>query len=787
MRYLGGYLSPQCDYKEAKAKLIKDIEDELGKLRYKKFHWRELRYAIEAVIQAKFRYYSLVVPLSRTEITMLDNKIAQLARTSLGMARSSTSHIIFMPERSPVGFGFPCLADTEANQLLTTARELLNEKKDILHKIGMARLKAYQKRLNWTENPLATPTKLPKDTHGETYYKKDFWFSRVAAAAAYLQTPLMDTHGHLNWTTRRAHDIPLHSALPHTTYMDILPHLRTHKLAWIGDIADCSGTKLTSPRLIGITKSTAPPAWWHKLKEQVTQDDTSALKLPVSPTPARLSHRRLDLRVGDIVTSPGTPVDVKDPLGPAKTQTYIEITKVGLLKDREHFWGRELVPHRTRFTHIEQGTVNQRREVIMRGEAPLKRPPKPSNKKPNSNSEPWTTDDDAINVARIPAVWTKVGHKTGKMTSVLLPTEDHSVTTTYATSQGIISPQKIITINETILGRCYIGEDGLIYSDSEDEKTAPLCYTCNLEIQSDHLLTCLASKNCTGTFHRQCSPTLTPSQQHWSCPHCVTLNRPQPAAPQLTPETLHKIQHATSTIYVASDGSVEGAQTGRAKSAWGVAICIDEETIYTAKGAIDIRQSEESSLRAELQGLTQLYRILPRNIDPRVAVDNKSAIQIHDKLFNPHTKQLYSDVRGTHSYKQTVIELHKAIRNRQQRLNLTHTHSHKEMEQTKNADLRARRLTLAAADGAATQGHLCTPIRIQPEAFPLYHEGQLIEKSASKILKSIAMQKHSLRLATRKREGYLMSEVLPGKTYSTTHWPDGEKSLQQSYLQIDCH
>ena len=107
---------------------------------------------------------------------------------------------------------------------------------------------------------------------------------------------------------------------------------------------------------------------------------------------------------------------------------------------------------------------------------------------------------------------------------------------------------------------------------------------------------------------------------------------------------------------MASDGSVEGAQTGAAKSAWGIAIRLDGQTIYTHCGAIKIRQSEESSLRAELEGLTQLYTILPRDITPRVAVDNLSAIHIHNNLFDPRTKWLYDDFRGDHTYKQTILQ-----------------------------------------------------------------------------------------------------------------------------------
>jgi hypothetical protein len=612
MRYLGGYLSPQCDFKEAKEKLMHDLTAEIDKLKYKKLHWKEVRYAIQAVIQAKYRYYSLVVPLSRTEIKTLDNKIAQIARASLGMAKSSTSHVLYMPENGPAGFSFPSLMDTEAVQLLTTAHDILNESHSIVHNIAHARLQAYRDHINWTENPLDDPETVPKGANGETRYQKEHWFSRVAAAATYLKSPIRDQEKTLS-TAHRANDTPLHQALEPHVYVDILGHLRAHNLRWVGDIADSTGTRIIPPHLLGIRKhhnSIAPPEWWAKLHEQVTTaQTTNKLKYPVSPTATSLPHRRLILRQGDMVMTPGAPVNIQDPLGKVKEHKYIQITKVSMVGDREHFWGRELIPHTTRCTHIEQTPGQPRREVLMQGLNPLKIPPSHTTAKRRKQAvDPYELHDDAKNVAKISGTWTNIGQQSGKLTTVFLPTEDHSITTAYATTQGLMSPHRIQELTEEILSRCYVGDDGQIYSDTDTEEDNQQCQICNLQVHPIHQLRCHQNNRCTGIYHRQCIKTHTELQEQWSCQRCIKPEAWHPTPRKLNPTLQRYLRTRDSPIYVASDGSVKGAQTGQARSSWGPAISTGGEIVFSACGAIEIRQTEESSLRSEIQGL--IYRTI---------------------------------------------------------------------------------------------------------------------------------------------------------------------------------
>ena len=323
------------------------------------------------------------------------------------------------------------------------------------------------------------------------------------------------------------------------------------------------------------------------------------------------------------------------------------------------------------------------------------------------------------------------------------------------------------------MSRLYVLE-GNVYSDSDDDEAC--CQICSLPVTEKYKITCQQAKHCTGNFHKQCIEDTPLEANPWTCKTCLPkqdIRTPR----KLSNRQLQRLREADAQIYAASDGSVQAAQSGKATSSWGLAIRYKDIPIFSTGGAIQIRQSEESSLRAELQGLTELYHILPQDIQPRIAVDNETAIQIHDKLFNPYTKELYPTVRGVYTYTQAVVQLHKAIQTRTRRFHLTHTHSHREKEHTNNKDLQERRQVLATADTEAENSHSDHATQVQAEPFALWHNDHLIEKQATKILKAIAKENHGLKLKTHKREGALLKESAPGKTYTTTHWTDAQKKF----------
>ena len=59
--------------------------------------WREDRYIIQAVVTSKAIYYLNVTPLTDTELDALDRRIALQFKWKLHIAKSTSSHILYMP------------------------------------------------------------------------------------------------------------------------------------------------------------------------------------------------------------------------------------------------------------------------------------------------------------------------------------------------------------------------------------------------------------------------------------------------------------------------------------------------------------------------------------------------------------------------------------------------------------------------------------------------------------------------------------------------------------------
>jgi hypothetical protein len=94
--------------KKGKAMLLAIIHSILNVLQYKKLDWKEYRYIIQAVVESKAMYYLNVAPFTDAELLSLDRRIAGQFKRTLRLARSTSSHILYLPE-SQRGFALPSI------------------------------------------------------------------------------------------------------------------------------------------------------------------------------------------------------------------------------------------------------------------------------------------------------------------------------------------------------------------------------------------------------------------------------------------------------------------------------------------------------------------------------------------------------------------------------------------------------------------------------------------------------------------------------------------------------
>ena len=111
---------------------------------------------------------------------------------------------------------------------------------------------------------------------------------------------------------------------------------------------------------------------------------------------------------------------------------------------------------------------------------------------------------------------------------------------------------------------------------------------------------------------------------------------------------------------------------------------------------------EASSLRAELEGLIIAYKLIPAPLEVVHAVDNTTAIHIHNLIA---TGGLNDYFLLRQPYKATIIRLANAMKARGALLPVTHTHSHFEHKLSTNDSLNGRCQALAGADAAADNAH----------------------------------------------------------------------------------
>ena len=186
----------------------------------------------------------------------------------------------------------------------------------------------------------------------------------------------------------------------------------------------------------------------------------------------------------------------------------------------------------------------------------------------------------------------------------------------------------------------------------------------------------------------------------------------------------------------------------------------------------------------ELEGLIQAYHLIPPHISPIHAVDNETAIDIHDTLAATGLPQQRSLVKLP--YHSTVTRLYNAMQKRTTFLTVTHTLSHLEHLSSPDHDLNHRRKALAQADTLADEGHSSnSPIQDPSgtENYGLRIRGVLVEKASKSPFAHIQMLARKDTLYARRLEGAVhKTSPNPGWSTGGRKWPTFLRSFRHKLI-----
>jgi hypothetical protein len=131
-----------------------------------------------------------------------------------------------------------------------------------------------------------------------------------------------------------------------------------------------------------------------------------------------------------------------------------------------------------------------------------------------------------------------------------------------------------------------------------------------------------------------------------------------------------------------------------------VVLSSGQTKLIKRRGKVQVAAGEKSSYRVEVEGLIQLYTLLPTHIHTRHACDNEAAVKAH------YTTQHHAAL----DYRVTLDRLNTAITDRGgEPIDVIHTHSHLENVPTLDLDVHQRRQILAIADFQADRAHIMQP------------------------------------------------------------------------------
>jgi len=752
LRYLGAWLSPTLNWLPAKRKLRDEVTKLLTILRLKTLSPSEFKYTVQSVIHSKLRYYLAVVPLLDSELETIDRKIAHIMKKRMHLAASCSSPLIFLPD-SEYGAELPSIKDTRATMLVTTAHNLLNDNHSTIGKITRMRLAHLQDSLGWATNPLDEPSLIPLsrwNTH---------WCARIGTILGLRGATLSDTRGILTKHGSRSKDIPLHTLLPQKTFASARHTLQKHGLYWLGQLANPTGTKLSSKSTTG-THTNSP--WWKSLQASTTDETGSVLLQPISPTISPI--------VRFVPThNPGT-VAVTYSHNPDSGEwehTYYKITDSCMKEGRESCSVTQLYICTTKLRSIHRDITTRGHNRQSKRKVPVQITRTAGHPYFKGDNH---TEEFANALHPVQATWARVTpYGCGPM-DVALIHDSCLIQTKTATLMGSTTAQTLADAAQATRNtHCPITGDYIPQPVQEQHH----CQICKYPASD---LKCCTPR-CTTHCHRRCITSDT-----WKCTACThDHTRVQP----LHQSHLSKLEERalTHTIYSASDGSVIGANTDSASSSFGLVID-HQHTNIRRRGKIKIRTGEESSLRVELEALIHAYHLIPKHIETIHAVDNETTIDIHNSLASTGLPTQRTLMKMP--YHSTIVRLHNAMQERGRFLEITHTLSHLEHKMTGDIDLKHRRDALAKADTEADTGHQIQHIIQDPsgiEDFALRINGTLVEKAASSPFASIHTAVRKSQLYSRKMEGANhRAGCNPGWNTGGRKWPNFLRTFRHKLI-----
>ena len=529
LRYLGAWLSPTLNWLPAKRKLRDEVTKLLTILRLKTLSPSEFKYTVQAVIHSKLRYYLAVVPLLDSELETIDRKIAHIMKKRMHLAASCSSPLIFLPD-SEYGAELPSIKDTRATMLVTTAHNLLNDNHSTIGKITRMRLAHLQDSLGWATNPLDEPSLIPS-TRWNAH-----WCARVGTILGLRGATLSDTRGILTKQGSRSKDTPLHTLLPQKTFASARHTLQKHGLYWLGQLANPTGTKLSSKSTTG-THTNSP--WWKSLQASTTDETGSVLLQPISPTISPI--------VRFVPThNPGT-VAVTYSHNPDSGEwehTYYKITDSCMSEGRESCSVTQLYICTTKLRSIHRDITTRGHNRQSKRKVPVQITRTAGHPYFKGDNH---TEEFANALHPVQATWARVTpYGCGPM-DVALIHDSCLIQTKTATLMGSTTAQTLADAAQATRNtHCPITGDYIPQPVKEQHH----CQICKYPASD---LKC-STPQCTTHCHRRCTTSDT-----WKCTACTPDHtRVQP----LHQSHLLKLEERalTHTIYSASDGSVIGSQ-----------------------------------------------------------------------------------------------------------------------------------------------------------------------------------------------------------------------------------
>jgi hypothetical protein len=199
-------------------------------------------------------------------------------------------------------------------------------------------------------------------------------------------------------------------------------------------------------------------------------------------------------------------------------------------------------------------------------------------------------------------------------------------------------------------------------------------------------------------------------------------------------------------------------QPGDCASAW----CVHPVKPYSSRDTVKCKLRQgRNSYRVEVEGLIQLYSLLPAHIHTRHACDNEAAVKAH--LTSRSHTELDTRRWAAVEYRVTLDSLHQAISFRDGRpIQVIHTHSHMEGASTPDTDLHIRRLILAIADFQADKAHTLPTVQCEPSArelFTVHGPHGPLEKSVGYGTLKTLTTRRTLALDQLPMEGALLRAV----------------------------